>query len=70
MISCHSTRRFSIEPEHDGDFWVVQIYELKGEGSEKVLRFEYKLNHPKDEAGACDRAWELFQTRHLGSLER
>lgn len=56
-------RRFYIEPEYDGDFWHVQIYQLKEGSLEKDLEYEYKLNQPKDETEACNRAWKLFQTR-------
>jgi hypothetical protein len=59
------SRAFSVEAAFDGDFWYVGIYELRD--GEKRLRFEYKLNTPGDEAGACERAWEIFKSRYLKS---
>ena len=67
IIQHYKGQPFLLEATYDGDFWFVKIYELKDEqtDAERVWRFEYKLNHPKDSKGACLRAWEIFQARHL-----
>ncbi|MDA0745141.1 MAG: hypothetical protein O2954_01390 [bacterium] len=59
----HGGRTFSLMAEHDGDFWFVGVYETIA--GETRLRFEYKLNTPRDEAAACARAWEIFKARQL-----
>ena len=63
VICRFKNQQFSVEAEFDGDFWIVGVYEV--EGADKWLRFEYKLNAPKDEREACERAWEIFKARYL-----
>tara|TARA_B100001013_G_C24464709_1_gene384961 strand:+ start:258 stop:452 length:195 start_codon:yes stop_codon:yes gene_type:complete len=63
MIHRVRNQQFCVEAEFDGDFWIVGVYEV--EGADKRLRFEYKLNAPKDEREACRRAWELFEARYI-----
>ena len=63
MMIRHENREFRLIARHDGDFWLVEIYEVVD--GEHRLRFEYKLNTPRDEATARERAWELFSARNL-----
>ncbi len=61
----YDSREFSVEAAFDGDFWHVGVYEVTD--GDKRLRFEYKLNTPRNEAAACERAWEIFEARYLKS---
>ena len=63
MIYQFKSQPFSVEAAFDGDFWIVGVYEVTN--ADKRLRFEYKLNAPKEEKEACRRAWELFEARYL-----
>lgn len=63
MFIRHDDREFRLIARHDGDFWLVEVFEIV-DGTER-LRFEYKLNTPRDETTARERAWELFATRNL-----
>ncbi len=56
-------RNFEVEAEHDGDFWFVSIYEI--EDNRRRQLYVYKINHPRDEAGARERGWEIYRQRHL-----
>ena len=63
MVIRRKEREFILNARYDGDFWLVDVFEVvKGK---RRLRFEYKLNEPKDETTACQRAWELFSARQL-----
>jgi len=59
----HENREFRLVARHDGDFWLVEVFEIV-DGTQR-LRFEYKLNAPRNEATARERAWELFSSRNL-----
>ncbi|MDE2888810.1 MAG: hypothetical protein OXR72_11390 [Gemmatimonadota bacterium] len=59
----HDDREFRLVARHDGDFWLVEVFEIV-DGTQR-LRFEYKLNAPRDETAALERAWELFSARNL-----
>lgn len=63
MLIRHENREFRLVARHDGDFWLVEVFEIV-DGTQR-LRFEYKLNAPRDEAAARERAWELFSARNL-----
>ena len=63
MLIRHDDREFRLIARHDGDFWLVEVYEVVD--GEQRLRFGYKLNTPRDEATARERAWELFSARNL-----
>ncbi len=63
MFIRRDDREFRLIARHDGDFWLVEVFEIV-DGTER-LRFEYKLNAPRDEAAAHKRAWELFSARNL-----
>ncbi|MCY3767505.1 MAG: hypothetical protein OXH06_18975 [Gemmatimonadetes bacterium] len=63
MFIRHDDREFRLIARHDGDFWLVEVFEIVD--GEQRLRYEYKLNTPRDEATARERAWELFATRNL-----
>ena len=64
MLIRHENREFRLISRHDGDFWLVEVFEIV-DGTQR-LRFEYKLNAPRDETTARERAWELFSARNLG----
>ena len=68
MVIRHDNREFRLIAGHDGDFWLVEVFEVV-DGTQR-LRFEYKLNTPRDEASAFERAWELFSARNLGERSR
>ena len=63
MRTHYNDAEFRLAARFDGDFWFVEVYELL-DGKER-LRYEYKLNAPGDEQGACARAWEIFKARNL-----
>ena len=63
MVIRHNEREFILNARHDGDFWLVDVFEVVN--GKRRLRFEYKLNEPKNEAAARERAWALFSARQL-----
>lgn len=63
MVFHHDDREFRLVARHDGDFWLVEVIEIV-DGTQR-LRFEYKLNAPRDETAALERAWALFSSRNL-----
>ena len=63
MFIRRDDREFRLIARHDGDFWLVEVFEIVD--GEQRLRFEYKLNAPRDETTARERAWELFSARNL-----
>ncbi len=63
MIIRHEKREFILNARYDGDFWLVDVFEVMA--GKRRLRFEYKLNEPKNEAAARERAWALFSARQL-----
>lgn len=65
MFIRRDDREFRLIARHDGDFWLVEVFEIVD--GEQRLRFEYKLNTPRDEATARERAWELFSARNLAN---
>ena len=63
MMIRHENREFRLIARHDGDFWLVEVFEIVD--GEQRLRFECKLNTPRDETAALERAWGLFSSRNL-----
>ena len=43
MVIRHENREFILNARYDGDFWIVEVFEI-AEGTQRRLRFEYKLN--------------------------
>ena len=67
MVIHHKNREFILNARHDGDFWLVEVFEIAA--GKQRLRFEYKLNTPRDgAAGATEGVGAFFDAKPRGSV--